>query len=200
MKVYKFYAPELEVPISNAFMPDYMTRLLGWTTVKKYRNWFVRSRLKGTFSEIVTEMEPDSDEWEELQVDAGDSELIPVRLKSDNNAVIGAVISRIMHTALDMTSMMQLQTNIFSMYDIKKIPEKMFTKSFQKDLYTLSYDILLDDTGDDFSIEAENIRDGDIPIFWHYLFMNYKYLDIDGMLEVSKSILKYLDSQEEEEE
>ena len=91
------------------------------------------------------------------------------------------------------------KTNISTLYDIKHIPEKMLTRSFQKDLHILSYDIICDDTCDGFSIEAENIRNGDIPKFWHYLFMNYPYLDIDGMLNVSKNILKYLDSLEEEE-
>lgn len=199
MKVYKFYSPELNIANSNEFMPEYMTRLLGWTTVKKYRNWFIASRLKGTFNEIISDIEPDSEEWDELEVEAGDFELIPKKLKSDNNAVIGAVISRIMDAALDMTSMLQFQTNISALYNIKHIPEKMLTRSFQKDLYILSYDIICDDTCDGFSIEAENIRNGDIPKFWHYLFMNYPYLDIDGMLNVSKNILKYLDSLEEEE-
>ena len=118
---------------------------------------------------------------------------------SDNNAVIGAVISRIMDAALDMTSMLQFQTNISALYDIKHIPKKILTRSFQKDLYILSYDIICDDACEGFSIEAENIRNGDIPKFWHYLFMNYPYLDIDGTLSVSKNILKYLDSLEEEE-
>ena len=98
-----------------------------------------------------------------------------------------------------MTSMLQFQTNISALYDIKHIPKKMLTRSFQKDLYILSYDIICDVTCNGFSIEAENIRNGDIPKFWHYLFMNYPYLDIDGMLNVSKNILKYLDSSEEEE-
>ena len=199
MKVYKFYSPEPNISNNGIFMPDYMTRLLGWTTVKKYRNWFIASRLKGTFNEIISDIEPDSEEWDELEVEAGDFELIPKRLKSDNNAVIGAVISRIMDAALDMTSMLQFQTNISTLYDIKHIPEKILTRSFQKDLHILSYDIICDDTCDGFSIEAENIRNGDIPKFWHYLFMNYPYLDIDGTLNVSKNILKYLDSLEEEE-
>ena len=199
MKVYKFYSPELNISNSNEFMPEYMTRLLGWTTVKKYRNWFIASRLKGTFNEIISDIEPDSEEWDELEVEAGDFELIPKKLKSDNNAVIGAVISRIMDAALDMTSMLQFQTNISALYDIKHIPKKILTRSFQKDLYILSYDIICDDACEGFSIEAENIRNGDIPKFWHYLFMNYPYLDIDGTLSVSKNILKYLDSLEEEE-
>ena len=199
MKVYKVYSPEPNISNNGIFMPDYMTRLLGWTTVKKYRNWFIASRLKGTFNEIISDIEPDSEEWDELEVEAGDFELIPKKLKSDNNAVIGAVISRIMDAALDMTSMLQFQTNISTLYDIKHIPEKILTRSFQKDLHILSYDIICDDTCDGFSIEAENIRNGDIPKFWHYLFMNYPYLDIDGMLNVSKNILKYLDSLEEEE-
>lgn len=199
MKVYKFYSPEPNISNNGIFMPDYMTRLLGWTTVKKYRNWFIASRLKGTFNEIVSDIEPDSEEWDELETEAGDFELVPTKLKSDNNAVIGAVISRVMDAVLDMTDIPQFQTNISSLYNIKYIPEKILTRSFQKDLYILSYDIICDSTCNEFSIKAKNIRNGDIPKFWNYLFMNYPCIDVDGTLKVSKNILKYLDSLEEEE-
>lgn len=201
MKVYKFYSPEMETTISSSeFMPEYKTRLLGWTNEKKYRNWFIRTRLPGTFNEIISEIDPDSDDWEELQIEHDDKQLIATKLKIDNNASMGVVIPRIVQASLEIPGMIQFQTSLSMIYDLIKIPERILSEPFQKALTTLSYDIICDDTGDDFSLEAEDVRNGTIPIFWHYLFMDYKYLDVDGIVETSKYILKYLEKQEEEDE
>lgn len=199
MKIYKFYSPEIESGIAcEAFMPEYRTRLLGWTHSKKYREWFKKSRLKGTYDEVVSEIEKNSYEWEDLEVEYGDYQLITKRLKNDNKAEIGVVLPRIAEVALDVTQLSNLQSCIQMVYSVKRIPYKMLSSSMRKHLSTLSYDILCDDTGDEFTLNAEGVRDGYIPEFWYYLFTNYEYLDIDGILETSKQILKYLDEIEDE--
>lgn len=200
MKIYKFYSPEIKDNIScEAFMPEYDTRLLGWTSSKKYREWFKRTRLKGTYDEVISDVEKNSYEWEDLEVDYGDYQLITKRLKNDNRAEIGVILPRIAEVILDSTELSTLQSSIQMVFPIKRIPDGMMSASLREHLGVLSYDILCDETGDDFTLDAEGVRNGYIPAFWYYLFSNYEYLDIDGVLETSKQILKYLDEIEEDD-
>lgn len=201
MKLYKFYAPEIEGMTPNsAFAPDYSARLIAWTNVKKYRNWFVRSRIKGTYTEIVSEVDEYSDEFEEIQISYQERELYPFRLKVGNDAAMGAILPRITNDMILDGSISILKSQLSMIYDIKAIRLEVFQPEMREALYKLSYDILADDIRDEFSIDIEGVRDGHIPLFWFYLFMEYNYLDIDGVIEVSNHILKYLDEQEEYDE
>lgn len=202
MKVYKFYSPDPNIKAqADAFKPDKNRRLLGWTKNKKYRKWFARSRNEESYKEIVTDVDEDSEEWEVFQLASQEKELIPKILKSDNNAVIGVVMSREIENMLAAMGINDLKLYLQDIFSIKGVPPlNVFTSPMQKALRRLSYDIICDTLRDTFSLEIEGLRDGRIPEFWYFLFLEYPYINVDGTLDVSDDILEYLDDSEEDDD
>ena len=202
MKLYKFYSPDPNIKApADAFKPDKTRRLLGWTKNKKYRKWFTKSRNKDSYREIVTDVDEDSEEWEVFQLSSQEQELIPKSLKSDNNAVIGVVMSREVENMLVTMGISDLKLYLQDVFNIRGVPPlNVFTNPMQKALRTVSYDIICDTLRDTFSLEIEGLRGGRIPEFWYFLFLEYPNINVDGTLDVSDNILKYINDDDDEDD